>query len=433
MIIRLKSNESKKGCEMKESATVEFKATFSKTFLKTVSAFANYDGGEILFGIDDDGNIVGIDDPEELCSRIENSINDALEPLPTYSLEQETRKGKEIVRLEVLRGHDTPYCASGKAYKRSHTSTVVVDATELKRLVMRGLNLSFEECPATNQALTFDALNEALKRELGIDDVDDKVYRTLELYAPDHGFNNAAAVFADKNEFPGIDIVKFGKTISEFMDRSRVDHVSVLRLYDEALAMFDRHYGYETITGFTRKKKYMVPEVAYREAIANALVHRVWDIPAMVQVSFFDDRIEVVSPGALPDGVSEEDYLAGRLSVLRNPIIAGVFARLGYIERFGTGILRIKAAYEGSGLQPQFRVSGSTITIILPTLATIEALDGAERKVLALLEKHGSLKRSEIEENLGASKSKVTRILKQLNDKKLIKIEGTGRGTKYKL
>lgn len=418
---------------MKESATVEFKTKFSKTFLKTVSAFANYDGGEILFGIDDDGNIVGIDDPEELCSRVENSINDALEPLPTYSLEQETRKGKEIVRLEVLHGQDTPYCASGKAYKRSHTSTVIVDATELKRLVMRGLNLSFEECPATNQALTFDALNEALKRELGIDDVDDKVYRTLELYTPDHGFNNAAAVFADKNEFPGIDIVKFGKTISEFMDRSRVDHVSVLRLYDEALAMFDRHYGYETITGFTREKKYLVPEVAYREAIANALVHRVWDVAAMVQVSFFDDRIEVVSPGALPDGVSEEDYLAGRLSVLRNPIIAGVFARLGYIERFGTGILRIKAAYEGSGLQPQFRVSGSTITIILPTLATIEALDGAERKVLALLEKHGSLKRSEIEENLGASKSKVTRILKQLNDKKLIKIEGTGRGTKYKL
>ncbi len=418
---------------MQENANLEFKSEFTKSFLKTVSAFANYGDGEILFGVDDAGRPVGIEDPKELCLRIENSINDALEPLPTYSLDQEDRGGKQIVRLKVLQGADTPYYASGKAYKRSHTATMRVDASELKRLVMKGLNVSFEERPALDQALSFEVLDEALKEKLGIDDVDDKVYRTLELYTSDHGFNNAAAVFADENEFPGIDIVKFGKSISEFMDRSRVDHMSALKLYDEALVMFDRYYVYEAIDGFTREKKSMIPEVAYREAIANALVHRVWDVSAMIRVSFFDDRIEVTSPGGLPNDVTEEDYLAGRLSVLRNPIIAGVFARLGYIERFGTGIPRIKAAYGGSGLQPQFTVSDSSITVILPTLAIAEALDDAERRVLDLLEKHGPLKRSEIEKSLDAGKSKVNRILKQLSDKKLIEIEGTGRSTRYKL
>lgn len=418
---------------MQEGTHLEFKSTFTRTFLKTVSAYANYGDGEILFGVTDDGSIVGVDEPAALCLRIENSINDALKPLPSYSLTPEKRQGKEIVRLRVMQGVDTPYRTSGKAYKRSHTSTVEVDAHELNRLVLKGLNMSFEESPAKDQALSFAILGRALSKKLDLDKVDDRVYRTLGLYSSAHGFNNAAAVLADTNAFPGIDMVRFGKSINEIMERQTMNHASALALYDEAISMFEAHYKYENVSGFIREEEYLIPRVAYREAIANALVHREWDVNGAIRVSLHEDRIEVSSPGGLPVDVSEEDYLAGRLSVLRNPIIADVFAKLGYIERFGTGIPRIKASYEGTGLSPRFDITSNSITVILPSITAMEKLSDAERFVLNFLASHGSSTRLDIEKSLKANKSKVNRILNELKDKKLVEIEGSGRSTRYKI
>ena len=77
---------------MKESKTLEFKESITKSFLKTVSAFSNYDGGEIIFGIDDDGNIKGLSDPKSTCLDIENRINDNIVPLPGYSLIYTTQR-----------------------------------------------------------------------------------------------------------------------------------------------------------------------------------------------------------------------------------------------------------------------------------------------------------------------------------------------------
>ena len=88
-----------------------------------------------------------------------------------------------------------------------------------------------------------------------------------------------------------------------------------------------------------------IPEAAFREAIANALIHRAWDVASQIRVSMFDDRIEIVSPGGLPSGITEEEYLSGKLSILRNRNLANVFYRLGFVEILGTGIIRIKQLY----------------------------------------------------------------------------------------
>lgn len=79
-----------------------------------------------------------------------------------------------------------------------------------------------------------------------------------------------------------------------------------------------------------------IPETAFREAIANALIHRVWDINLHIRVSMFDDRIEVVSPGGLTAGITAEEYLSGKLSILRNRNLANVFYRLRLVEIFET-------------------------------------------------------------------------------------------------
>ena len=97
--------------------------------------------------------------------------------------------------------------------------------------------------------------------------------------------------------------------------------------------MFRKYYQYEKIEGAERKCIDKIPEKAFREAIANALIHRMWDIPASIKVSMYADRIEISSPGGLPAGISEEEYLNGQISILRNPIIGNVFFRLKYIEK----------------------------------------------------------------------------------------------------
>ena len=114
-----------------------------------------------------------------------------------------------------------------------------------------------------------------------------------------------------------------------------------------------------------------IPKEAFREAVANAIVHRVWDINAQIRISMFDDRIEIVSPGGLSDGISEKEYLEGRISVLRNPILANVFHRLDLIEKFGTG-KRIIQCYADSQSKPSFEISDNSIQVTLPLIKNIQ-------------------------------------------------------------
>ena len=132
-------------------------------------------------------------------------------------------------------------------------------------------------------------------------------------------------------------------------------------------SVFRDYYQYEEIQGADRKKIEIIPEAALREAIANALIHRMWDVESQIRVLMFDDRIEVISPGGLPSGITEEEYLSGKISVLRNRNLANVFYRLGFVEIFGTGITRIKQLYEEGLMQSYFEVSENTIKIVPPS------------------------------------------------------------------
>ena len=110
-----------------------------------------------------------------------------------------------------------------------------------------------------------------------------------------------------------------------------------------------------------------IPEAAFREAIANALIHRVWDVDSQIRVSMFDDRIEIVSPGGLPSGITEEEYIClESFLFLRNRNLANVFYRLGFVRDIRTGITRIKQLYAEALIKPDFEVSENAIKIVLP-------------------------------------------------------------------
>ena len=417
---------------MKESRQLEYKEKISNTFLKTVSAFANYDGGSILFGVNDNGEAVGISDIEQKCLDIENSINDNIKPQPDYCIEI-INNGKTI-SLNVRPGVNKPYLYKGKAYKRNDTSTIEVDQIELKRLILAGENKDYEELPSHDQNLEFSYLEQELIAKTGIKKLSKDILITLNLYSDKNGYNIAAAIVSDKNDLPGIDIAKFGETISIFQKRKTLEHQSIIRSFYEAVEMYKDYYQYEKVEGFERKLIETIPEEAFREALANAIIHRVWDINSHVRVSMFDDRVEIVSVGGLPNSVTVENYLSGDLSILRNPILANIFHRLNLIEKFGTGIRRIKEAYANSQIKPAFEVTENIIKVTLPLLRENMDLTQDELAVYSVLSKNINKPISEIMASPGIEfgKSKVTEILKRLASKKFVDIEGNGRGTKYR-
>ena len=416
---------------MKENKSLEFKATITNSFLKTVSAYSNFRGGEILFGVNDDGSVCGIDNPDQVCLDIENRINDSIAPKPDFEIDIDD--SKKIIRLVVREGQYKPYLYKGKAYRRSDTASIEVDQAELKELVLQGSNLYFEELPCGRDDLTFQELSAKLMKNLDIKVVSEDILRTLGLFTKDKKFNNAAALLSDENDFYGIDIARFGNSINEIMDRETISKTSVLKQYDAALNMIKRYYQYEEISEIERKKIDLVPETAYREAIANALIHRDWSINSHIRISLFSDKIEIKSPGGLPRGITAEEYMKGDISCLRNPILGNVFFRLHYIEMFGMGVRRILLAYKDAKIKPKFEITDNVISVILPVTADQYHVTNDEAKVMSALENGEQLSSSEIAKATGYTKSKVLRLIDHLKEKDYIRVTGKGRGTRYSL
>ena len=165
-------------------------------------------------------------------------------------------------------------------------------------------------------------------------------------------------------------------------------------MYDKTLDVFRDYYRYEVIQGAERKNVERIPEAAFREAIANALIHRVWDVESQIRVLMFDDR-------------------------------------LGFVEIFGTGITRIKQLYEAGLRKPDFEVSENTIKIMLPVFEENMNLTEDERTVYKILSRTVLKSISEIAPYVSFGKSKTIQILKDLIQKGIVTDEGKGRGTKY--
>lgn len=247
----------------------------------------------------------------------------------------------------------------------------------------------------------------------------------------DEGYNQAGEMLADENAFPGVDVARFGDSINIILDRETFAGISILDQYGKVMTMYRKYYQYEEIKGALRVKVEKIPEEAFREAIANALIHRTWDIDAHIRVAMYENLIEIISPGGLPKGMTKEEYLDGQISILRNPIIGNIFFRLHHIERFGTGVKRINNAYSQSEVKPRFEVYENSIKVILPVMKKGLDLSDDEKLIYQSFSGNRKLSSSEVVEYTGFGKTKVIKLLKSLVDQGYIKVEGRGRGTKY--
>lgn len=267
------------------------------------------------------------------------------------------------------------------------------------KLSLNGLNMRYENLTASNQDLTFDTFQSWCQDEIGLETLSQDTFKTFQIYTDQKGFTNMALLLSDQNCFPGVDIVQFGENHSEIQSRRILKDCSVLEIYEQACECCENRYSYEKVEEFSRKLYFRIPPEAFREALANALVHRKWD-------------------GA--------DYLNRQISVPRNQNLAIIFNRLGLIEKFGTGISRIRKSYQNSVEKPFFDILDQFITVRLPIVHKVSQLDPGERVVLQMI-KSGVSRRQELNERLEYSDYRLTKILKKLQKKRLIVKKGSTR------
>lgn len=326
----------------RESETTELKEVVVDDIKKEIIAFANCDGGKLYIGVQDDGTVIGVDDPDGVSLQISNMVRDSIKPDVTMFLHYETIKedGKEIVTVDVQRGTDRPYYLAKKGmrpegvYVRQGYSSVPATDTAIRHMIKETDGDRFEAMRCLNQELTFEVAKkefELRKMEFG-----SRQMRTLRLIDQDGLYSNLALLLSDQCVHTIKVAVFQGTDQSVFKDRREFTG-SLMQQMNEVYDFIDfRNQTRATIEKLLRIDVRDYPEIAVREALLNLLVHRDYSFSASALINIYTDRIEFVSIGGLMPGIDLEDIMAG-ISICRNQDLSNVFCRLRLIEAYGTG------------------------------------------------------------------------------------------------
>lgn len=432
-----------------------------KSWLKSVSAFANTLGGVLIFGVSDSDELIGLDNTKEVMEIISEQLKSKMDPVPEIVLKSHDIDDKEIVTLEVFAGDEMPYYYVGDglhtAFVRIGNESVNASSIDLKRLVLRGKNRTYDSLESGYDFVdfAFSKLRAAYhkKTQKSMEDNDFESFGILE---KNGGLTNAGALFADESpvycsrvfctRWNGID--KAAGVLDAIDDAEYSG--SLILLLEEVVNFVKRN----TKKMWKKESDHRVefPDYSERsvfECVVNALVHRDYlDLGSEVHIDMFEDRMEIYSPGGMYDGSLIQNVdIYNVPSRRRNPIIADIFNRLDFMERRGSGFRKIKSAYESEKnyseeKDPVFFSNRTEFRVTLMNLnynneaaneATNEATNESANekskikdKIILLLADQPSIKQSEIANILNVSRSKIQRTMKELvEDKRILRSGGT--------
>jgi len=428
-----------------EGKMIEFKREVTEDIRKTVIAFANTDGGRIFAGVEDDGSVVGVHDPNGDILRITNTIRDSVHPDVTLFTDcrVEAMDGKQVIVVEVQRGTARPYYLSGKGVRpegvfiRQGASTVPATETAILSMIRETSGDRYEIARSLNQQLTFDAATAYFAKKDVV--FKDEQKKTLGFIGEDGTYTNLALLLSDQCTH----IIKLavfqGSQKTVFRDRREFSG-SLFSQLEDVYSFIDRYNQmHAEISGLYRIDTRDYPTEAIREALLNAIVHREYGISASTLISIFDDRIEFITIGGLMKSISLSDIMLG-VSALRNPNLANVFYRLKLIEAYGAGIPKINECYAEYGISPNIELSDNAFKITLPNVNFLTSantktgekdLSERERQVLRLFDKAGTITRKDVEQASGISQATAITLLREMVSKGLIKKFGGGKNLKY--
>ena len=370
-----------------EASHVDYKERLEekkpRSWLKSVSAFANTEGGHLIFGVKNEPReVVGLENPQAVVSRLTELIKVRIDPTPRYRVREVEIEGKSCVDLEVQDGPAYPYYyafdGSHTAYVRHGDQSEEATSRELNELILQGMNQTFDALPSSYRVgdVSFTLLAATFKN-LKKEDFDlEKDLPSAGLVTDDGQITNGGLLLCDQGVLKQSRIFCTrwkgnykGSIEEDALDDKEFQGASLITLLQNA-EDFVRNNSKNpwSIRGMTREERSDYPYKAVREVLVNALIHRNYQIlGSEIHVEVFDDRLEITSPGGMMNGRRVQDMDIRHIpSMRRNQVISDVFSRLGFMERRGSGIDRILNSYVEVAQKPTFYSDSDFFIVTLP-------------------------------------------------------------------
>lgn len=448
-----------------ESETLEFKETTGQRRLaaKTVCAFLNQRGGKVLFGVNQDGVVVGQQVGKKTIEDISRELR-LIQPPVFPSVERVSIDGNyDAIVVSVVEGSLKPYTHRGKSYKRIGSTTNEVSADEYNRILFERMHKEqrWENQPATGWSIDdLDAdeirhtVAEAARRGRLVEPATREVPDMLRGLGLLHDgvLLRAAVVLFGNSERLTYDMPQCILRVARFRGIDRMKFLDNRQFIGNAFTLLANAELFlrETlpIAGRFERDKFeridepLYPVLATREALVNALCHRDYSMGgSSIGVAVYDDRLEITSTGSLHFGLTPEELFTAHESKPWNPLIAHTFYRRGIIEEWGTGTLKMAEIAKDAGIpDPEIEDNNGYVTVrfrhrqpLPQQYQSIESI-GLGRKILAMIRRsENGLARREILARMGTdiSKRKMRRILEELKDSGLIISVGHGGSARW--
>jgi len=414
---------------MYENETIEFKERLTDRLEREVVAFLNTShGGSIYIGIADDGTVVGVDGldskQKEIKDRIKNNISPST--LGLFEIATPEIEGKDCIQIIVSGGNQRPYYIRRNGMSPEGCFLRIGSTTEkmTEGMIMDFFQKRQKETLVTKlspkQNLTFNYLRDKY-REKGFD-IEDNFLVQLELYTENKEYNYLAYLLSDQNTLQFQYARYSGDDVFDLAAHRDFNNQSILKTTVDILDFIqNRNTTFSRITSKGREDRDKFNPIAMRELVVNAIVHNNYFSNGLPTFEEFSNRFEISSFGGLPEGFSQEDFLAG-YSLPVNPELIRVFRDLGLAERLGTGIRRVLKYYP----KEVFRFSPNFLRVSIPLQKPLYKYElTTDSSLIDLVKDDPHITRAEAAEKLGISESSVYRQFKELEDEGIIVREGS--------
>ena len=445
-----------------EGYNVEFKVrALSKVreLTEEICAFANADGGYLLIGVDDNGQVVGTNLENDKRSAVQSSISE-ISPALHCELYSVNVEGKTVWIIDIPSGKDKPYIFSGSIYVREGANSQKLRTVEEMRYFFQECNkIFFDHIPCSWFNIDTDADEQAIKdfrteAQLSPSTADKQIFENLELFTDKGIAKNGTAMFFGKEperKYPHAitRCVLFKGTTKVYIIDDKSFGGPLYQQYLQAMVWLESklQVAYKIEGPGPREEIWEIPLTVFKEAVINALSHRdYYEQGATITIEMFDDRVEVSNPGGLLPIVAKD---FGHKSMTRNPLIFGLFTRMHLVEKVASGIPRMQEAMKEANLpEPKFHTEGMFTVVFkrqVTNSANYDTVNGRvndivndttnknEQAILNLLTTTSALNASEISKYINKSLRMTMRYIKVLQDKNLIEFRGAPKTGGYYL
>jgi len=353
-----------------ESEAEEWKESWRKEYLASICAFANKNGGTMIIGKTDKGEVIGVSNPHKMLEEIPNTVRNALRFSPEVNAVAEKGKTIIVVKVEPQR-RAVDY--EGIYYTKSGSTRVALTGNQLMQFLLKKEGMSWVDLPEERiklNELSQEAIDFFIKKGTGSGRMSSEaanggnelLLKNYELMN-ENGLKRSGAILFSENPLRTsyATPVKIG-AFSENGTILRDDIIQgpVIMQPDRVMDLLLNKYvlGTNALEGLMMVTKYPYPVRALREAVLNAVVHRDYSRAVDTDILVYQDRIEIRNPGRLPDGWTAEKLLEAHSSEPANPSVAKAFYDMRYIERYGSGIKMIREECAAMGLpEPEYEVA----------------------------------------------------------------------------